>query len=102
MDKFSCSMAADVMEACYKVGFKKLIDDVSVLAIERCLIQKLPHLLSLEVIWDLSDAEVQCIAAESGASSTDRLHATEKLRVLPAGLAELKRMRKHDRSMPDA
>ncbi|KAI6082444.1 P-loop containing nucleoside triphosphate hydrolase protein [Hypoxylon rubiginosum] len=99
MDKFSCSMAADMMEAYYKVALKKVIDDVGVLAIERCLIQRLPDLLTPEVIYDLTDAEVRRIAGESHKSTSERARATGKLRVLGDGMAELKRLKKHNPSM---
>ncbi|KAI2622504.1 P-loop containing nucleoside triphosphate hydrolase protein [Hypoxylon sp. NC1633] len=99
MDEFSCSMATDMMEAYYKVAMKKVIDDVGVLAIERCLIQRLPGLLAPEVIYDLTDIEVQRIAGESQESVAERERATKKLRVLENGMAELKRLKKHDSSM---
>ncbi|KAK4124405.1 hypothetical protein N657DRAFT_671389 [Parathielavia appendiculata] len=65
MDMYSCSMAIDLMEACYKVALKTPVDDVSNLAIERCLLQKPPSILSPEIVCDLTDEEVQRIAAES-------------------------------------
>ncbi|KAK6584650.1 hypothetical protein PZA11_002874 [Diplocarpon coronariae] len=96
MENFSCSMAADMMQAYYKVALKKLIDDVSILAIERCLIQNLPDLLSPDVIMDLTDEEVQRIAGESVESVAERGRAMHKLQVLETGMAELKRLKKQD------
>ncbi|KAK2628715.1 hypothetical protein QTJ16_001818 [Diplocarpon rosae] len=96
MEKFSCSMATDMMEAYYKVALKKLIDDVSILAIERCLIQKLPDLLSSDMILDLTDEDIQRIAGESIESVAERARAMHKLKVLEAGMAELKRFKKHN------
>ncbi|KAI6080250.1 P-loop containing nucleoside triphosphate hydrolase protein [Hypoxylon rubiginosum] len=95
MDKLSCSMAADMMGAYYKA----VIDDVSVLAIERCLIQQLPDLLAPEAIYDLTDAEVRRIAGESHESTVERARTTDKLRILESGMAELKRLKKHNPSM---
>lgn len=68
-----------------------MIDDVSVLAIERCLVQKLPELLSAEVIFELSDEELRYIAGESDESASERTRALEKSSVLQGALIELKR-----------
>lgn len=77
-----------------QVALKKLIDDVSVLAIERCLIQRLPNLLSADIICDLNDVELQRIGGESHESTAQRMLATEKLRVLDIGKADLKRFKR--------
>ncbi|KAK4134804.1 dynamin family protein [Trichocladium antarcticum] len=95
MDTYSCSMAVDMMEAYYKVALKTLVDDVSVLAIERCLLQKLPSILSSDIICGLADEQIEDIAAESSESAAERALVTEKLGVLESGMAELKRLRMH-------
>ncbi|KAI1315614.1 P-loop containing nucleoside triphosphate hydrolase protein [Xylariaceae sp. FL0255] len=82
MDSYSCSMATDMIEAYYKVALKKLVDDVGVLAIEECLIQELPKLLSSEVICNLTDDGIRLVAGESKTSIADRIRANEKLLVL--------------------
>ncbi|TGJ87368.1 hypothetical protein E0Z10_g1408 [Xylaria hypoxylon] len=94
MDKYSCSMAIDMMEAYYKVTLKTVIDEVSVLAIEKCLIQKLPQLLSPDAICNLTDEEVHLIAAESQISVAQRKRLNEKLAVLQSGLAQLDKFKK--------
>ncbi len=72
---------------------------MSILAIERALIQKLSGILSPGIVCDLTDEEVQRIAAESKESGAERVRLTEKLRVLESGLTELKRLKKHNPSI---
>ncbi|KAK4150063.1 hypothetical protein C8A00DRAFT_46461 [Chaetomidium leptoderma] len=95
MDTYSCSMAVDTMEAYYKVALKTLVDAVSTLAIERCLLQKLPSILSPDIVCELSDEEVERVAAESAESVAEREQAAEKLAVLENAMAELQRLRTH-------
>lgn len=78
---------------------KTVIDDVSVLAVERCLIQKLPDLFSPEIVYDLTDAEIQRIAGENHESAAERMLTMEKLRVLEGGVSDLKRLKKHNHTM---
>ncbi|KAI1498406.1 P-loop containing nucleoside triphosphate hydrolase protein [Biscogniauxia marginata] len=94
MEQYSCFMAIDMMQAYYIAARKKIVDDIGVLAIERCVVQRLPHLFTPEIVWNLTDAEIQRIAAESDASVTTRERVTEKLRVLEDSMAELRKMRK--------
>ncbi|KAK4243153.1 hypothetical protein C7999DRAFT_44970 [Corynascus novoguineensis] len=78
MDIYSCSIAIDMMEAYYKT----LVDDVSNLAIERCLLQKLPSILTPEIVYDFTDDEVQRIVEESIESAIERARAPKKLGML--------------------
>jgi hypothetical protein len=84
-----------------QVALKTVVDSISTLAIERCLVQKLPSILSPEIVCDLSDEEVKRIAGESNESAAERAQATEKLAVLENALADLKRLRMHGGQIVD-
>ncbi|KAI1425906.1 P-loop containing nucleoside triphosphate hydrolase protein [Xylaria sp. FL1777] len=102
MDTYSCSMAVDMMEAYYEVTLKTVIDEVAVLAIEKCLIQQLSQLLTPEIILNLTDEEVRLVAAESEVSVAERERLSEKLEVLEGGLTQLRKFKKHLTSTPPA
>lgn len=71
-----------------------MIDEVSVLAVEKCLVQQLPELLSPDIICSLTDEEVHLIAAESETSMAERERLSEKLAVLQGGLTQLGKFKK--------
>ncbi|KAI0107148.1 P-loop containing nucleoside triphosphate hydrolase protein [Nemania sp. FL0031] len=93
MDTHACSMAIDMMEAYYEVTLVALIDQVGVLAIERCLIDELPKLLLPDIISNLIEEEVTLIAVESELSAAERKRLNEKLSVLQGGLIQLGKFR---------
>lgn len=65
------------------------------LAIEHCLIRKLPSLFTPKMVYDLDDEDVNRLAAESNGASSDRARCSEKLGILETGLQDLKRLNKH-------
>lgn len=89
MDDHASMTAIDVMEVYYKVAMKKFVDDVCVLAVERCLVDRLPGIFSADVICDMADGDVSELAAESPEATAQRRFLTEKLSALEEGLSKL-------------
>ncbi|KAG5986342.1 hypothetical protein E4U52_000325 [Claviceps spartinae] len=89
MDTFASEMAIDYMEAYYEVAINKFIDDVSVLAVEQCLISKLPDLFPDEILFDFKDEEIARLAGETEAASKQREKCNQKLAVLEDGRRDL-------------
>lgn len=73
---------------------KQFIDDVSVLAVEHCIIQKLTSLLSSEAICDLTDEDINRMAGESQEVASERIRVAEKLSLLEEGRIRLTKMNK--------
>ncbi|RYP16735.1 hypothetical protein DL765_004971 [Monosporascus sp. GIB2] len=89
VEEYSSSLAVDVAAAYYEVALKKFIDDVSVNAIETCLIQRLPDVFSPDVVWDLSDEQVEQLGSEDDGTVKEREDLVKKLRTLEKGLMDL-------------
>ncbi|OTA68113.1 hypothetical protein K449DRAFT_364709 [Hypoxylon sp. EC38] len=89
VEEYSASLAADVAAAYYQIALKKFIDDVSVDAIEACLIQRLPEVFCPDVVWDLSDEDVERLGSEDENTVKERSELTKKLEILEKGLKDL-------------
>lgn len=72
-----------------------MIDAVSVLAVEQCLVGKLPSLFQAELILDLKDDEIAHLAQESDGAARKRVQCKEKLAILEAGKDDLHRLDSH-------
>ena len=70
---------------------KVLVDNFSVLAVEKCLLRDLADILSPDIVSKLSDDEVNALAAESETSMLERRRATDDLTTLQEGLTVLNR-----------
>jgi len=71
-----------------------VIDDVSALGSEICLIQELLRLLTPDGICNILDEEVHSIAGESLTSDSERKRLNQKLSILQRGLTQLERFKK--------
>ncbi|KAI0595454.1 P-loop containing nucleoside triphosphate hydrolase protein [Biscogniauxia sp. FL1348] len=89
VEEYSASLASDVSEAYYQVAIKKFVDDISVNAIETCLIQRLPDVFSPDVVWDLDEKAVERLGSEDESAIKERIDATTKLNILETGLKDL-------------
>nr|POE80975.1 interferon-induced gtp-binding protein mx3 [Quercus suber] len=96
MNTYASQLAADYMQAYYKVAVKRFIDDVSVLAVEEQLMQQLPLLFDSDTVDSLTDDEVASLAAESEATADVRLRHREKLVLLEQTIQELQRFQTYD------
>lgn len=100
MRRYGSSLAVDYMEAYYKVAFDRFVDDVSALAIEECLIRKLPNLLKPSRVFELDQDEIQRLVGESEETASVRTKLSEKRTLLQKGLQDLKGFQTHrDRSV---
>lgn len=71
------------------MALKKIIDDFSVLAVEECLVQKLPTLFCSGDVIGIDDTKLAILASESEDASMERMSCNEKLRILTGGLKAL-------------
>ena len=71
---------------------KVLVDNFSVLAVEKCMLSNLADILSPDVVVGLDDDLVSTIAGESEEAMLERRRTTEKLATLQEGLVTLNRL----------
>lgn len=115
MERFGSALAVDYMEAYYKaryslaikrhlgvltgslrfqVAVNRFIDDASILAIEDCLIKKLPMLFRSSNVLKMSEQDISRLAGETPETSLERRSLEEKRRILETGLQSLKSLHK--------
>ncbi|KAF5536716.1 Mx2 (GTPase) [Fusarium phyllophilum] len=95
MERFGSALAVDYMKAFYKVAVNRFIDDVSALAIEDCLISKLPSLFTSFSVAEMSDETLHLFAGENEESATERKLLELKQAILEKGLQDLKSLYKY-------
>ena len=69
---------------------KTLIDDFSVLAVEKCVLQQLPEVFSPKTVISLDDTLAAKVAAETDESRAERTETIQKLRILETALIVLR------------
>jgi GTP-binding protein EngB required for normal cell division len=91
MEKFGSSIAVDYMQAYYKIALDRFIDGVCVMAVEECLIDKLPSLLEPTKIIDLGSDEISRIIRDSDESIKERDFLVERLETLSKARRDINR-----------
>ncbi|KAH7186175.1 P-loop containing nucleoside triphosphate hydrolase protein [Fusarium flagelliforme] len=81
MERFGSALA---------VAMDRFIDDVSVLAVEDCLISKLPGLFRSANVMKMGDEDLDLLAGETSESSMERERLKVKLEILEKGLQDIK------------
>ncbi|KAM0293172.1 hypothetical protein ACHAPM_011662 [Fusarium culmorum] len=90
MERFGSALAVDYMKGYYKVAMERFIDDVSALAVEDCLISKLPGLFRSANVMNMGEEDLHLLAGETPESSMERERLKVKLEILEKGLQDIK------------
>ncbi|KAJ4301309.1 hypothetical protein N0V90_003400 [Kalmusia sp. IMI 367209] len=85
LDDFTNVDILNLMQIYYKKAISVFISNVTVLAIENCLITDLPSLLSPDLVLNMDEEKLHIIAAESDDIRTERTALKQKLADLEAG-----------------
>jgi hypothetical protein len=78
----------------FQVAVSRFIDDVSILAIEDCLVSKLPTLFRSSNVLEMSRKDISRLAGETQESSLERKRLEAKRGILETGLQGLKSLHK--------
>ncbi|KAL3421542.1 dynamin family protein [Phlyctema vagabunda] len=100
LEKFPCALALDMMEAYYEIALEQVIAEISTVAIETLLMQKLPSIISptdVRRLWDFEVRSTVAVAEDEDAEvSAKRLELTEKICVLQCSQEQLQWLAKYD------
>ena len=72
------------------------MDDFSILAVEKCLLEPLAIIFNSRVVGGLADDVVRAIAAEDESSKLERGRLTLKVKTLQSCLEQLHRLDRHN------
>ncbi|PGH11914.1 hypothetical protein AJ79_04606 [Helicocarpus griseus UAMH5409] len=86
-----CSEVLDCMESYYAVALPVFIDNVAGLAVENCLVQGLEDLLSPSKVAQLTNEQLERVAADSEDTRMARMHLAEKVKVLEFAVSSCRR-----------
>jgi hypothetical protein len=68
---------------------------VSIIAVEKCFIDRLPSLLTPNRVLELQPAEIKRLVGESEETATARTRVVNKLRTLERGLRDIRCFQEH-------
>ncbi|KAL2808434.1 P-loop containing nucleoside triphosphate hydrolase protein [Aspergillus granulosus] len=85
-DEFAAADIVDQMQAYYDVAIITFINNVATLAIENCLVQPLQRIFTSQVVNNMTDSQIQELAAEPLYVSEERERLGKELKKLRAGL----------------
>src|SRR5947207_13706389 len=85
-NRLSCSRLVNCMESYYKIALAVFMDNVAILAIENCVMNKVSHLLSAVEIARMSGDEAMLLGSESPDVVRTRRETLAKVEALQAGL----------------
>jgi hypothetical protein len=78
-----------------QLALERFVDDVSIIAVEKCFIDRLPSLLTPNRVLELQPAEIKRLVGESEETAIARKMVVDKLRTLEKGLQDIKCFQGH-------
>ena len=75
----------------YQMSLATFTDNVIILAVENCLVKRIPSMFTTELLNDMDDQMVARLASETRKVRDERERYTEELRVLEEGLSICRR-----------
>jgi hypothetical protein len=78
-----------------QLALERFVDDVSIIAVEKCFIDKLPSLLTPNRVLELHPDKIKNLVGESEETTIARTKVVEKLRTLERGLQDIKSFQGH-------
>ncbi|KAF2707621.1 dynamin family protein [Pleomassaria siparia CBS 279.74] len=91
-DKYGSLQTYEFVQAYYEMTILIFIHNVASLAIEQCLLTRLPKIFSSATIREMSDEKLKLIASESRDTRIERERVVERVQVLKTGLQTLKQI----------
>ncbi|KAF2788092.1 hypothetical protein K505DRAFT_286749 [Melanomma pulvis-pyrius CBS 109.77] len=91
-DKHGSNQTFEFMQAYYEMTILIFINNVASLAVEQCLLTKLPKIFSSTTIREMNDEKLELVASESRETRSEREHVAERVKVLQKGLQTLKQV----------
>lgn len=87
---FATERILDMAEAYYEMARRTFTDNIMNLAIERCLVRRLPEILTPSKVGDMDVEELRRVATEPAANSARRRQLQSEITTLKEGLSKCK------------